>query len=267
MNTPSVILYMTINVIILLVYISLRCHNICCLETAKQDTPVQQRFSQHRDKGMMLLLIGIIVVGVILHQLFCIPYLLLRQSFGKYELHRFQGDFSLGTLFMVYPLTYIFWEFISKLRFGKEYDEYCASYSIRQMSEGAAHPLDNPVMFHREALKTNRFLLWFGVFLAILSLLSGIFDLNEYAYFDDTFFHYCEFGSLQEREFSPGDFEAIYKVDTFVSFVGKKINEPFYAFVFRDGTRILFRPVQASAIFIQRAIDFTHLPVVSIPML
>ena len=266
-STSPILVYTAFHLAVLAAYVPLRCHSLRCLEAAEQDEPVQRRFSKHRDKGMALLFICVFPAFFLLHLLLCVPFRMLRSNFGAFAYHRFLGDLSIGSLFMVYPLLYVLWETYNKWRFREEYDDYCASYSVRQMNEWAAWLPDDPIKFHREAVKLNRLLLWVGVILTAVSLVRGSLDLNEYAYFDDTTFHYNAFWSLRETDYGPEDFETIYKADTFVTVVGKEVHEPFYAFALRDGTQILFRPVQASEPFIQRAMEFSGLPITSIPML
>lgn len=267
MSIYPISVYTAFHLAVLIVFVLLRCHNIRSLETVEQDKPVERRFTQHRDKGLMLLLGSVFPAGILLYLILRVPYQLLRINFGAFAYHRFQGDFSVGTLFLIYPLLYILWELYSKWKFREEYDDYCASYSLRQMNKGAAYLPDDPIKYHKDAVKMNRHLQWMMVVLIVVSLVWGVLDLNEYAYFDDVSFHYNAFNSLQESVYYPDDFEAIYKVESFVTFVGREVHNPFYAFAFKNGKQILFRPVSASESFIQRAIEFSHLSVTSIAVL
>lgn len=165
----------------------------------EQNKPVQRRFSKHRDKGMKLLLVGILPTSLLL---LCVSYWLRTSCFSQYG--DLQNDYSVGAMFIAYPLLYILWELFTRWKYRKEYNDYCSGYSVRQMNEWAAYLPDAPVRFHREAKRQNRFLLWFGVILIIGSFIWSAVDLTKQTTSVDN-----TFDPQHELEYDSKDSEAI----------------------------------------------------------
>ncbi|MBQ7278152.1 MAG: hypothetical protein IJR17_03000 [Clostridia bacterium] len=163
------------HLVLLVAYVALRSHTIRCLKAAQPDHPVQRRFSLHRDKGMAAFLGGAWPAFILINRL---SYLWMARVLPQGSTQAI--SIQIGSVFILYPLLYVIWELWNMCRFGKAYADYCTSYSLRQMNEEAAYKPDNPVQFRRKMISLQRFLLWLGIILIVISFAAGA---KEYASF------------------------------------------------------------------------------------